>query len=111
MPTTWVEAGPDPDARSILEGLRAGRTFVSASPAGPQLYMDRARNGIEVTVRDAQEAALVILGDHGTIDAEASRAGTWSTSARVPSGLTYVRAQLIGPNGDLQALTSPLWWT
>lgn len=111
MPTTWVEAGPDPDARAILEGLRAGRTFVSASPAGPQLYMDRARNGIEVTVRDAQEAALVILGDHGTIDAEASRAGTWSTSARVPSGLTYVRAQLIGPNGDLQALTSPMWWT
>ena len=111
MPTTWVEAGSDPDARAILEGLRAGRTFVSASPAGPQLYMDRARNGIEVTVRDAQEAALVILGDHGTIDAEASRAGTWSTSARVPSGLTYVRAQLIGPNGDLQALTSPMWWT
>jgi hypothetical protein len=110
-PTTWVDAGPDPDARAILEGLRAGRTFVSTSPAGPQLYMDRARNGVEVTVRDAQDAALVILGDYGPIDAEANGAGTWSTSARVPSGLTYVRAQLISPNGDLQALTSPMWWT
>jgi hypothetical protein len=110
MPTTWVEAGPSPDARAIIEALRAGRTFVSASPAGPQLYMDRARNGVEVTVRDAPGAALVILGDHGTIDAEVSRAGSWSTSAGVPDGTTYIRAQLVGPHGDVQALTSPLWW-
>ena len=111
MPTTWVEAGPSPDARAILDGLRGGRTFVSASPAGPQLYLDRARDGIEVTVRDADGAALVILGDRGTIAAEASQAGLWSTSARVPAGTTYVRAQLVGPHGDLLALTSPMWWT
>ena len=111
MPTTWVEAGPSPDARAILDGLRGGRTFVSASPAGPQLYLDRTRNGIEVTVRDAEGAALIILGDHGTIAAEASQAGLWSTSARVPGGTAYVRAQLVGPHGELQALTSPLWWT
>lgn len=110
-PTTWVEAGPNPDARSILDGMRAGRTFVSASPAGPQLYLDRAGDGVEVTVRDAPGAALVILGDQGTIAAEASPAGEWSTSARVPGGTTYVRAQLVGPQGDIEALTSPVWWT
>jgi hypothetical protein len=110
-PTTWVDAGLNPDAEAILDGLRAGRTFVSAAPAGPQLYLDRVRNGIEVTVRDAEEAALVVLGDHGAFAAEASRPGTWSIKARVPRGLTYVRAQLVLPNGDLQALTSPLWWT
>jgi hypothetical protein len=111
MPTTWVDAGPNPDAGAILDGLRAGRTFVSASPAGPQLYLDRKRNGIEATVSDTQGAALIILGDQGTIAAEASRAGTWSTSARVPGGTTYVRAQLVGPQGDIEALTSPVWWT
>jgi hypothetical protein len=111
MPTTWVEAGPSPDAQAILDGLRGGRTFVSASPAGPQLYLDRARTGIEVTARDADGAALVILGDRGTIAAEASQAGLWSTSVRVPTGTTYVRAQLVGPHGDVQALTSPMWWT
>lgn len=110
-PTTWVEAGPNPDPRSILDGMRAGRTFISASPAGPQLYLDRAGDGVEVTVRDAPGAALVILGDRGTIAAEASPAGEWSTSARVPDGTTYVRAQLIDPDGDIRALTSPLWLT
>ena len=110
-PTTWVETGLNPDAQAVLEGLRAGRTFVSASPAGPQLYLDRDRNGIEATVRDAAGAALVVIGDHGAIAAEASRPGTWSMTARVPRGLTYVRAQLVLPNGDLQALTSPLWLT
>lgn len=110
MPTTWVEAGPSPDAHAILDGLRSGRTFVSASPAGPQLYLDRARDEIEVTVRNADGAALVILGDRGTIAAEASQAGLWSTSVRVPNGITYVRAQLVGPRGDLQALTSPIWF-
>ena len=111
MPTTWVEAGPNPDAGAILDGMRAGRTFVSASPAGPQLYLDRDGTGVEVTVRDAPGAALVIIGDHGAIAAEASRDGTWSTTARVPSATTYVRAQLVGAQGDLLALTSPLWWT
>ena len=111
MPTTWVEAGPNPDARAILDGMRAGRTFVSASPAGPQLYLDRDGTGVEVTVRDAPGAALLIIGDHLAIAAEASRDGTWSTTARVPSATTYVRAQLVGAQGDLLALTSPLWWT
>jgi hypothetical protein len=46
-----------------------------------------------------------------TIAAEASQAGLWSTSVRVPNGTTYVRAQLVGPDGDLLALTSPMWWT
>jgi hypothetical protein len=110
-PTTWVEAGLKPDARAILDGMRSGRTFVSASPAGPQLYLDRTRQGVEVTVRDARGATLVILGDHGAIAAEASRPGVWSTSAAIPRDVTYVRAQLVGPNGDLEALTSPLWWT
>src|SRR4029079_1622061 len=110
MPTTWVEAGPNPDARAILDGMRAGRTFVSASPAGPQLYLDRAGTGVEVSVRDAPGAALLIVGDHGAIAAEASDGGTWSTTARVPRGTTSVRAQLVGPQGDLLALTSPIWW-
>jgi len=111
MPTTWVEAGPNADARAIVHGLRAGRTFVSGSPAGPQLYLDRNREAVEVEVRDAPGTALIIVGDHGVIAAEASGSSTWSTTSRIPAGTTYVRAQLVGSNGDVRALTSPLWWT
>ena len=27
-----------------------------------------------------------------------------------PRATTYVRAQLVASNGELKALTSPLWW-
>ena len=111
MPTTWVDAGAAPDALAILDGLRAGRTFVSASPAGPQLYLDRAGETVEVAVRDAPGAALVVLDQRGSIAAEPSRPGWWSTRVHVPPGAMYVRAQLVASDGDLLALTSPLWWT
>ncbi len=109
MPTTWVAAGPNPDAAAILRGMRAGRTFVSASPAGPQLYLDRDRDSVQISVRDAPAAELVILGSNGRIAAEASRPGAWSTRTDVPHGTTYVRAQLSDADGNVLALTSPLW--
>jgi hypothetical protein len=111
MPTTWVEAGPNPDARAILQEMRAGRTFVSASPRGPQLYLDRSGDGVQVTVCDASGAALTVLSDEGAIAAEAGRSGVWSTTVDVPTSAAYVRAQLVGPHGELRALTSPLWRT
>jgi len=63
IPTTWVKAGPRADAAPILEALRAGRTFVSASPEGPQLYLDAGGRGVEIEVRDGEGATLVVLAD------------------------------------------------
>ncbi len=37
-PTTWVYAAA-PTATAILDGIRAGHVFISASPAGPELYL------------------------------------------------------------------------
>lgn len=110
MPTTWVQAGPRADAAAILEAMRAGRTFVSASPAGPQLYLEPGGRGVEVTVLGGMGATLVVLGDHGAIDAAAVESEGWSTTFAVPRATAYVRAQLVASNGELLALTSPLWW-
>lgn len=109
-PTTWVEAGPDPDAATILEAMRLGRTFVSASPAGPQLYLEPGGRGVRVQVRHGNGAALVVLGDQGAIGAAAVTSKDWSTTLPVPRATAYVRAQLVASNGDLEALTSALWW-
>jgi len=115
-PTTWVEAGPEPDAAAILAALRAGRTFVSSSPSGPQLYLEPGGNGVRAAVRGAAGLTLVVLGDAGAIGAAAVPATLpgdeeWALdSLAVPRGTAYVRAQLIAPAGDLAALTSPLWW-
>ena len=108
-PTTWVEAGMRPDATSILRGIGAGRTFVSASPAGPQLYVDRTQDRIAVEVRDGAGGALLLIGDRGVCDARAVTANAWTTSFTTPSDTAYVRAQLVDATGQVAALTSPVW--
>ena len=114
-PTTWVEAGPDPDAAAILAALRAGRTFISSSPAGPQLYLDRVGDGVLVSVRGGAGLALIVLSDAGAIGAGAVPPGLrpdeeWTLRVAVPRGTAYVRAQLVAATGDLAALTNPIWW-
>jgi len=110
MPTTWVEAGPGADAAAIIDAMRAGRTFVSAGPAGPQLYLEPKGRGVEVSVRGGSRRSLIVQDDKGAIGAAAVESEDWSTTVAVPSASTYVRAQLVAANGELQALTSALWW-
>jgi len=108
-PTTWVEAGPRPDVPAILAAIRAGRTFVSASPAGPQLYLDRSEEGFAVAVVDGDGAALHLVAD-GRIAAVAPiDAADWSRTFTVPRDVRHVRAQLVGVHGEMRALTSPIW--
>ena len=110
MPTTWVEAGPGADAAAIIDAMRAGRTFVSAGPDGPQLYLEPKGRGVEVSVRGGSRRSLIVQDDKGAIGAAAVESEDWSTTVAVPSASTYVRAQLVAANGELQALTSALWW-
>jgi hypothetical protein len=111
MPTTWVEAGPDADAATIIDAMRAGRTFVSAGPAGPQLYLEPKGKGVEVSVKGGDGSTLMVLGDRGAIGAAAVESEDWCTIVAVPRASTYVRAQLAAANGDLQALTSAIWFS
>jgi hypothetical protein len=111
MPTTWVEAGPGADAGAIIQAMRAGRTFVSAGPAGPQLYLEAKERRVEVSVLGGRGSTLVVLGDEGAIAAAAVTSEDWSTTVAVPRAATYLRAQLVARNGDLAALTSAIWFS
>jgi hypothetical protein len=108
-PTTWVEAGPRPDVPAILAAIRAGRTFVSAAPAGPQLYLDRSSDGVNARVVDGTDAALHLVADGGILAATVVDSAKWTRAFSVPPGLTFVRAQLVGVSGEMRALTSPIW--
>jgi hypothetical protein len=110
MPTTWVEAGPGADAATIIDAMRAGRTFVSAGPSGPQIYLEPNGRGVGVLVRGGAGRTLVVLSDKGAIGAAAVQSEDWSTTIAVPRVSTYVRAQITAANGELEALTSALWW-
>ena len=108
-PTTWVQAGPNPDAAAILRGIRAGRTFVSASPAGPQVYLDRAGDAVTANVVGAMGCALMVVSERGVAASTAVDAEQWSSTVEVPRGARYVRAQVLSAAGDMLALTSPIW--
>jgi len=107
-PTTWVEAGAQPDVAAILGGMHASRTFVSASPAGPQLYLDRVEDELAVEVRGGQGSALVLIGDGRVVEATAVLSDEQTTTFAVPP-TAYVRAQLVSSTGEVTALTSPIW--
>ena len=110
QPTTWVEAGERLDPNAILEAIRAGRTFVSASPAGPQLYLEPGGAGVQVTVRGGAGATLTLHSSAGQLAAEpVADPDEWTVSHAVPRDATYVRAQLSDASGAVLALTSPLW--
>ncbi|MEA2550027.1 MAG: hypothetical protein QOE42_2625 [Chloroflexota bacterium] len=108
-PTTWVETGPQPDAAAILRGLRASRTFVSASPQGPQLYLDRIDDELTVDIRDGRGTALLLIGEHDVIEARPVESEAATTTVAVPGRTSYVRAQLVDSSGEVVALTSPIW--
>ena len=111
-PTTFVEAGERPTVASILAALRDGRSFVSASPRGPQLYLtpDPERSGrVLVEARDAEGCAFVLLSNAGAVHSAAVDSPAWDASIEVPRDARYVRAQLVDGIGEVQALTNPVW--
>ena len=109
LPTTWVDAGRRPGVEGLLRGLHAGRTFVSVSPAGPQLYLSGTRARLNVEVRGGRGAQLLVVGDGGVMEARVVESDEVQVEMVVPSASPYVRAQLAGPNDELLAVTSPLW--
>ena len=108
-PTTWVEAGPHPDAAAILRAIRAGRTFVSASPAGPQVYLDAADDRFSADVVGAAGSALMVVSERGVVSTMTVDSDHWSRTMQAPPGARYLRAQVMSAAGEMLALTSPIW--
>jgi hypothetical protein len=109
-PTTWVDA--EPNVASILAALREGRSFVSASPRGPQLYLspDRARRGrVIVEVRDGDGATLQLLDETGTASVASVDGAKWEKSFVARAGASYVRAELVSATDEVLALSNPVW--
>jgi hypothetical protein len=111
-PTTWVQVGERPTVRAILDALREGRSFVSESPRGPQLYLeaDRGRAGrVAVEVRGGAGARLELISDVGSPVVSLIDGDAWDGAFVVPAGAAYVRAQLTSARGDMRALANPVW--
>jgi hypothetical protein len=111
-PTTWACVDGVATVAAILAALRDGRSFVSESPRGPQLYLeaDPGRAGrVSVEVRDGAGATLRLLSDSGALDVARVYDAAWDRAFDVPARVRYVRAQLVTASGDMRALTNPIW--
>ena len=108
-PTTWVRPDGPPSAASILAALRAGRSFISAGPTGPQLYLEPEGGQLWVRVVGAPEAALLLIGRPGVRAAAAIAAPDWAERFPLPSGTPYLRAEVVDARGALLALANPVW--
>jgi predicted metal-dependent phosphoesterase TrpH len=109
-PTTWVEA--ERNVTSILAALREGRSFVSASPRGPQLYLspDPARRGrVVVEVRDGSDTTVRLVDEAGIATVTRVDSASWEEAFAAREGSRYVRAELVAPTGECLALTNPIW--
>jgi hypothetical protein len=51
----------------------------------------------------------MMLSDSGPLDTTPVDDAAWDRAFDVPAGVRYVRAQLVGANGDMRALTNPIW--
>jgi hypothetical protein len=90
--------------------MHAGRTFVSASPAGPQVYLSGNDRQLDVEIRGGRGARLVLVGDRGEIDARGIDSDEIRVAVPMRTASRYVRAHLAGPNDQLMAVTSPIWF-
>jgi hypothetical protein len=108
-PTTWIEVGDQLDSESLLAGLRAGRCFVSASPAGPQLYVWRDGEGVRVRVVGAVGKVLELIHDGAVIASAVVRGEDWGETFALPGALPYIRAQVSDERDYVWAFANPIW--
>ena len=122
-PTTWVFVR-NLSVQGVLDGLRAHRTFVSALPPaehGAQLFLEADHNGDGVfeaiagsdtspkstfrlrAVNAVPGSTLRIVTDQGSVDVALPVSSSYEFSlgkGGIPAGSKFVRAQLIGPDGQ-----------
>lgn len=108
-PTLWVRVDGPPAVATILAGIRAGRCFISATPAGPQLYVEPAAAGIRVGAVGAAGAVLMLLSERGAVAAAPVGDSDWRRQFPYPPDWRYIRAQLVDSCGAVLALSNPLW--
>lgn len=112
-PTMWIQTDDDLTTDSILAAIRAGRVFMSESPAGPMIFTQRDDEIVTVRVVGAREDVLMAIDADGCIRAEAipsmDATFSWPINQIIPEGENYVRFEVMSPGGIVRALSNPVW--
>ncbi|HEV2127690.1 MAG TPA: CehA/McbA family metallohydrolase [Thermomicrobiales bacterium] len=111
-PTTWAEVDGELTAEAVLAAVREGRTFVSESPSGPQLYNLGDGSEVRMRIAGADGQALLLIGPQGVVHAEGITGDdveSFVPSSRLPGDLPFVRPEIHAPGGAVKALGQAIW--
>lgn len=112
-PTLWIQTDDHLTTESIIAAIRAGRCFISESPAGPQIYSSLDNDVVTVRVVGAREDCLMAIDSDGCIRAEAvpsmDDTFSWPVNQIIPEGEQYVRFELHSAGGGVRAISNPVW--
>lgn len=109
-PTVWVKPDGPLTVDSLLDALRRGRSFLSHSPDGPQLILDRkSPDTLRLHVGGANGDTLMLIGSTGVLESIVIDRDDWSMTLPFPVSEPYVRAQIVDQSLDMKALSNPIW--
>jgi hypothetical protein len=109
-PTVWVKPDGAVTVDSILEALRLGRSFLSATPNGPQLFVrGQAPGSVHIRAGGAQGETLMVIAGGEVLESHVIDRDDWSISVDFPPTASYLRAQIVDHALDMKALSNPIW--
>ncbi|WMT88433.1 CehA/McbA family metallohydrolase [Pelagibacterium sp. 26DY04] len=122
-PTTVIHA-ERLDRQGVIAALRSGLAYITETPDGPHLEI--SSNGtpmggtcaqsdgadLRIVARGAGGDLLQLIGDHGVFVQLPIDADDWDYQIPLPSGLRFVRAQIMSgaPDPRCRALSNPLYF-
>ena len=127
QPTMWIHCDGAPSPAKLLDNLRAGHAFISATPDGPRLTLrvgdaimgdsiprpSDDRVTLHVSARGADGLQMQVHGASGYMahfDVDGDDCA-WEVPVST-QGTPYLRAQLVEPDANLvnvHALTNPIY--
>lgn len=123
VPTLWVYCDGEPSAARLLDAIRAGHVMISNGVNGPRLTLTAAHAmmGDVVSLADAEPLAIRVgvqggagcwLELHtaaGLVERQAVPDNAFQHDFQIAAGSVYARAQLVDANGQVCALTNPIY--
>jgi hypothetical protein len=113
FPTTWVRVEGELTPAAILQAVREGRTFLSESPSGPQMFDVSTEDEIRLHIAHAKGHALLLVGPQGVAHSEAIagedvelcyRKSEIRQALDEVKGVPFVRPEIHAVGGAVRAL-------
>lgn len=108
-PTTWVYTGGELSVGAVLDGLRAGRCFISATPNGPQVYSSVEEGIVRVRVVGGNGATLNAVANEEPLESRSIDTDDATFTFELPAGRRYIRFEVSDGGYQMLAFGNPLW--